>query len=88
MLEGSAFIAGYPIIHMKQLDNDSTSDPVYGIDHSTFYPVCLKGDYLRESGPDPATDQHNAWNCFVDLTYNFLNVDPRRSLVAAKSDPA
>ena len=88
MFDGAAYIAGYPIIYIPQLDNDSTSDPVYGIDHSTFYPVCLKGDYLRESGPDPAKDQHNAWNCFVDLTYNFLNVDPRRSFVAAKSDPA
>lgn len=88
MFDGAAYIAGYPIIYIAQLNDDSTSDPVYGIDHSTFYPVCLKGDYLRESGPDQAKDQHNAWNNFVDLTYNFLNVDPRRSFVAAKSDPA
>jgi len=88
MFDGAAYIAGYPIIYIPQLDDDSTSDPIYGVDHSTFYPVCLKGDYLRETGPNPATDQHNAWNCFTDLTYNFLNVDPRRSLVAAKSDPA
>jgi hypothetical protein len=88
MFDGAAYIAGYPIIYCPQLDNDSSSDPVYAIDHATFYPVCLKGDYLRESGPDAATDQHNAWNCFTDLTYNFLNVDPRRSIVAAKSDPA
>jgi hypothetical protein len=87
MFDGAAYIAGYPIIYIASLDSDSTSCPVYGIDHSTFYPVCLKGDYLRESGPDQAKDQHNAWNCFVDLTYNFLNVDPRRSFIAAKADP-
>ena len=87
MFDGAAFIAGYPIIYIAQLDDDSTSDPVYAIDHSTFYPVCLKGDYLRESGPDQG-ESHNTWNCHTDLTYNFLNVDPRRSGVAAKSSPA
>ena len=87
MFDGAAYIAGYPIIYIPQLDNDSTSDPVYVIDHSTFYPVCLKGDYLRESGPTQG-ESHNTWNCFTDLTYNFLCVDPRRSGVAAKSDPA
>ncbi len=87
MFDGAAYIAGYPIIYIPQLDDDSTSDPVYAIDHSTFYPVCLKGDYLRESGPTQG-ESHNTWNCFTDLTYNFLCVDPRRSGVAAKSSPA
>ncbi len=87
MFDGAAYIAGYPIIYIEQLNDDSTTDPVYAIDHSTFYPVCLKGDYLRESGPTQS-ESHNAWNNFTDLTYNFLNVDPRRSGVAAKSDPA
>jgi len=84
MFDGAAYIAGYPIIYVPQLDDDSTYDPIYVVDHSTFYPVCLKGDYLRESGPDQG-ESHNTWNCHVDLTYNFLNVDPRRCGVAAKS---
>ena len=87
MFDGAAYIAGYPIIYIPKLDDDSSSDPVYAVDHSTFYPVCLKGDYLRESGPLQG-ESHNTWNCFTDLTYNFLCVDPRRSGVAAKSDPA
>ncbi|KKK47013.1 hypothetical protein LCGC14_3159460, partial [marine sediment metagenome] len=37
MFDGAAYIAGYPIIYIPQLDNDSTSDPVYAVDHSTFY---------------------------------------------------
>jgi hypothetical protein len=36
MFDGAAYIAGYPIIYVPQLDDDSASDPVYGIDHSTF----------------------------------------------------
>jgi len=87
MFDGAAYIAGHPIIYIPQLDDDSTTDPVYAVDHSTFYPVCLKGDYLRESGPTQG-ESHNTWNCFTDLTYNILDVDPRRSGVAAKSDPA
>jgi hypothetical protein len=87
MFDGAAYIAGYPIIYIGELDNDSTTDPVYAVDHSTFYPVCLRGDYLRESGPTQG-ESHNTWNCFTDMTYNVLDVDPRRSGVAAKSDPA
>ena len=87
MMDGQAYIAGYPIIYVSELDS-FTGSPIYGIDHSTFYPVCLKGDYLRESGPDKAEKQHNAWNCFVDLTYNFLCVDRRRNFLAATTTVA
>jgi hypothetical protein len=87
MMDGAAYISGYPIIYVPQLDSDSASDPIYAVDHSVFYPVCLTGDYLRESGPDQG-DSHNTWNMHTDLTYNFLCVDPRRCGVAAKSDPA
>jgi hypothetical protein len=87
MMDGSAYIAGYPLIYIAQLDDDAVSNPVYAVDHSVFYPVCLKGDYLRESGPDQGAS-HNTWNNFVDLTYNFLCVDPRRCGVAAISSPA
>lgn len=77
-MEGQTYVSGYPIIYIPSLDDDTTY-PVVGVDHATFYPVCLKGDYLRETGPDKAKDQHNAWNCFVDLTYNYLCVDRRRN---------
>ncbi len=73
---------GHPIRWIPQLDAD-TKNPFYLIDHSTFYPVCLKGDYLRESDPDKAPFQHNAFQVFVDLTYNYLCIDRRRNGVAA-----
>lgn len=71
---------GHPIRWVPKLDEDATN-PVYGIDHSTFYPVCLKGDYLRESDPEKAPHQHNIFQVFVDLTYNYLCVDRRRNWV-------
>lgn len=71
---------GNPIRWIPALDAD-TSNPVYGIDHSTFMPVCLKGDYLRESDAKPVPFQHNAYAVFVDLSYNYLNFDRRRNWV-------
>jgi len=50
------------------------------IDHSTFNPVVLKGDVLRESKPsNSGSRQHNVFETFVDLTYNYVCVDRRRS---------
>lgn len=69
----------HPIIWVPKLDEDTTN-PFYFIDHSTFMPVCLKGDYLRES-ENRAPNQHNVYQMFVDLTYNYLCIDRRRNAV-------
>lgn len=79
-MDGTMVFRRNPIIWVPKLDAD-TSNPVYLIDHSTFYPVCLKGDYLRESEPKQAPDQDNVWVTVLWLTYNFLCVDRRRNAV-------
>jgi len=71
---------GNPMRYIPKLDEDTTN-PIYGIDHSVFMPVCLKGDFLRESSPIMAPNQHNWWNVFVDLSYNYLCFDRRRCWV-------
>jgi len=77
-----------PIIWVPQLDDTTTftaaNAPVYQIDHAVFYPFCLRGDYLRESGPTQAPNQHNMWRVFIDLTYNFICVNRRRCAVFSK----
>ena len=78
--DGTITFRNHPFIWVPKLDEDST-DPIYGIDHSTFYPVCLEGDYLRESEADKAPNQHNTYQVFVDLSYNFLCLDRRRNFV-------
>jgi hypothetical protein len=70
----------HPIIWIPQLDSD-TDNPIYGIDHSKFYPVVLEGDFLRESEPMQDPRQHNVYQVFVDLTYNYLCVDRRSQWV-------
>jgi hypothetical protein len=79
-MDGTITFRRNPVIWVPKLD-ERTDGPVYMVDHSTFYPVCLKGDYLRESEADKAPNQHNVFQMFVDLTYNFLCVDRRRNAV-------
>jgi hypothetical protein len=79
-MDGTMTFRRHPVIWVPKLDERS-DDPVYMIDHSTFYPVCMKGDYLRESEATKAPNQHNVYQVFVDMTYNYLCVDRRRNAV-------
>ena len=82
-MDGQIIFRRVPIIWVPKLDEDTT-DPVYMIDHSTFYPVVLKGDYLRESDPKESAEAHNAYSIHVDLTYNYVCLDRRRNAVLYK----
>jgi len=73
----------HPIRWVPTLDSD-TSNPLYFIDHSVFYAIVLKGDYLYEHRPKPAPFSHNAYVVWTDLSYNYVCVDPRRCGVAYK----
>lgn len=77
-MDGTVTFRRNPIIWVPILDQRS-DDPFYLIDHSTFYPVILKDDYLRESEATKAPNQHNIYQIFVDLTYNYLCIDRRRN---------
>lgn len=81
-MDGTMVFRKHPIIWVPKLDED-TQNPFYMIDHSTFYPVCLRGDYLRESEATKAPNQHNVFQIFVDLTYNYVCLDRRRNSVLA-----
>lgn len=87
-IEGQITFRKHPIRWVPQLDDTSVytaaTNPLYGIDNATFYPVCLAGDYLRETGPLRAPAQHNVFRIFIDLTYNYLCTDRRRNQVFSK----
>lgn len=74
---GQLVFRRHPIRWVAGLDNEA-KNPIYMIDHSVFHPVVLKGDDLRESEPRQAPKQHNTFEVFVDLSYNFVCVDRRR----------
>lgn len=77
---GDIVFRKHPIVWIPQLDADTTN-PWYMIDHATFFVYVLKGDFLHETGPKMNSDNHNAYDNFTEATYNFLNVDRRRSAV-------
>lgn len=81
-MDNTIVFRNHPVVWVPKLD-ENTSGPIYMLDHSTFYPVCLKGDYLRESAAHRAPNQHNVFQFFVDITYNYLCVDRRRNAVLA-----
>jgi len=79
-LDGTITFRNHPIIWIPKLDADTTN-PWFGVDHSTFYPCCLSGDYLRESEVKASPNQHNVYQVFVDISYNFICLDRRRNWV-------
>lgn len=78
--DGSTVFKKTPIVWVPYLDDDSTN-PVYMIDRDSFFPVILKGDYMRETEPEKAPLQHNTFVIFVDLTYNYLCINRRQNTV-------
>lgn len=80
--DGEAVFNRTPIKYIPKLDADS-SNPIYCVNHGDFYPVVLKGDYLRET-VQRAPRQHNVTNTFVDLSYNFLCTNRRNQAVLYK----
>lgn len=85
-MDGTLTFRRNPIYWVPQLDsNTEVTDPIYCLDMSQFYPVVLKGDYLRETGPIRAPNQHNVWRVHVDLTYNYICRNLRCQAVLAKA---
>jgi len=82
-LDNTIVFRNHPIVWIPQLDADTT-DPLFMLDHSSFMPVCLKGDFLRESTAIRSPNQHDVFQFFVDLTYNYVCVDRRRQAVFYK----
>ena len=81
-MDGTMTFHRNPIIWIPKLD-ERTDGPIYMVDHSTFYPVVLKGDYLRESEARQVQGQHNMFQIFIDLSYNYLCIDRRRNGVCS-----
>lgn len=86
-VDGVLTFRRHPIRWVPQIDDTTimtsatATNPIYMIDHSTFYPVCLQGDFLRESPVLRAPAQHNVFRLFIDLSYNYLCTDRRRNAV-------
>lgn len=74
-----------PIHHTPQLNgyiagnSSNACDPVFGVNHSKFYPITLSGDWMREDDPMSDVEQHNVITTFVDCSYQFFCSNVRQS---------
>lgn len=80
-MDGMVVVKRHPIVPVKYLDNNDTTGLVYGVNHETFHPVVLAGDYLRETPPKEVPGNHNARAVHIDITYNYVCLDRRRNMV-------
>lgn len=83
VFDGVTTFRRHPIRYIPKLDEDTT-DPFYMIDHSTFSPVVLNGDYLRESDVRISGKSHNVMEAYIDMSYNYLCVNRRKNVVFYK----
>jgi hypothetical protein len=88
-MDGTMVFKGHPIVWVPYLDDNaaSGSNPVYMIDHTAFKVVVLRENYMRRTGPQRAAKQHNVYEVFRDLSYNFCCTNLRSCALIAKSDP-
>lgn len=79
MFDGTSVFKRIPIGHVPQLDSDTTN-PIFMLNHGTFFFAVLKGDFFRqthEKAPyQPNMTTHSVW-----LTWNGVCVDRRRNAV-------
>ena len=81
--DGRLQFRGTKVTWVPYLDDDST-DPVFGINWGVFRPVFLQGEYLNESRPSKASNQHTVLQSHVDLTFNYECRDCRKLFVLYK----
>lgn len=77
-------IGGVPVILSHWLEDNDTSDPVYGLNlqHWTMY--MLRGFDRVRSGPAPRASMHNVRDVFYDTTMNYACVNRRSQFVISK----
>jgi hypothetical protein len=79
---GSTIFKGIPFMYVDVLDTAKQyvygSQPIFGVNHSHFYPVCLDGENFRVNDPMSKVGQHNVLTVYVDLSYAYI-CDNRRT---------
>ena len=85
--DGDVMFRRNPVVWVPNLE-DRTGDPVFGINWGVFKPVFLRGEFMRQSGPNNTSGaQRNVIKTFWDTSYNNVCYDRRKCFVAATADP-
>ena len=76
-------IGGVPLSWVPYLENNDTSDPLYGINWKTFRPFAKRGCQMRRSKPKTSPSQHNVRTVHVDNWMNYMCIDRRGNWVGS-----
>jgi hypothetical protein len=82
--DGQVVFRGNPVRWVPKLDAD-TKDPVFGINWGVFKIGYLEGEFMREEGPNRASNQHTVFQTHIDLTYQFYCTNRRRLISIQKA---
>lgn len=80
--DGAVTIRRVPVEYVPQLDNETASKPIVGIDWGVFYPAFLDGEYMVET-TTPSATQHTVVTTHKDLTYQWICKDRRPNFLIA-----
>src|SRR3990167_2147351 len=81
--DGLVTIRRTPIEYASYIDENDTTDPIYGVCLDAFECVVLSGEYLRESKVRQHPTAHRTLIQDIDLTHNFCCKDRRQNFVIA-----
>jgi hypothetical protein len=92
--DGKVVFRGIPLTYCPYLDSNVTytgtgnaAYPIYGINWGVFESCFLEGEYMRETGPDTAPNQHTVFTTHVDLSMNIRCTDRRRNFILKDDTP-
>lgn len=78
-------IAGVPVEWVPYLENNDTSDPLYGINWKYFRPFVKKGVNMRRNPPKPAARQHTVREIHIDTAMGYVSYNRRSGFVGSLS---
>lgn len=82
---GAVMIGGVPVTAVPYLEENDTSDPLYGINWKVLRPYCKKGATMVRGKPKEAARQHTVREVHIDNAWNMICVNRRALWVGSKS---
>jgi len=82
---GSVVIKGNPVMWVPYLQNNDSSDPIYGVNFRVFKYFFRKGRKMLRHPPQKAARQHTVREVHMDTWGNFVCYNRRRNFVGYKA---